>query len=53
VLAGDRDSVLAVDSKILKINQLHPDLVIPLHVSNSANRAETGVSAFVSGKNLN
>ena len=53
VVIGNKDSITSIPSRVAKINQLHPDLVISLHVSNSTDKAANGVQAFISEKNPN
>lgn len=53
IVIGDKDSITSIPSRVARINQLHPDLVISLHVSNSTDKAANGVQAFISEKNPN
>ena len=53
ILIGERDSITSIPFRVSKINQLNPDLVISLHLSNSNNKNANGVQAFISERNLN
>ena len=48
VLLREDDVFMSLEERTTKINELHPDLLISLHVNYSQNRSENGVSAFVS-----
>jgi N-acetylmuramoyl-L-alanine amidase len=53
ILLREEDVFMSLEDRVTKINELHPDLLISLHVNYSQNRSDNGVSAFVSQKNAN
>lgn len=51
VLLREDDSFMPLVERVEKINKLNPDLLISLHINYSQNRAQNGVSAYVSQSN--
>lgn len=47
VLLRESDQFMSTTDRIEKINNLHPDLVISLHINFSLNRKETGARALI------
>jgi len=53
ILLRGKDDFTSLNSRVEKINQLNPDLVISLHVNTSNDKAANGVQAFISEQNSN
>lgn len=51
ILLRKDDSFVELNKRISKINKIHPDLMISLHVNSSTNSNENGVIAYVSKQN--
>lgn len=53
VLLRDEDQTLSLQERILKINELKPDLVISLHLNKSENQEMNGYEIYVCPSNEN
>ncbi len=51
VLLRDEDTFMELNKRVEKINTLHPDLMISLHVNTSTDMLENGIEGFVSREN--
>ncbi len=51
VLVRERDEFITQEERVKKINELHPDLMISLHVNNSNDVLQNGMEATVSKDN--
>ena len=51
VLLRDSDEFVSLSDRVLKINELNPDLVLSLHVNKSENKEAHGIELFISEKN--
>ncbi len=45
------DSFVSLSDRVIKINQINPDMLISLHLNASKNPNEKGVYAFISSQN--
>jgi N-acetylmuramoyl-L-alanine amidase/beta-lactamase regulating signal transducer with metallopeptidase domain len=51
ILLREDDSFVSLSDRVIKINQINPDMLISLHLNASKNPNEKGVYAFISSQN--
>ncbi|MFA7275150.1 MAG: N-acetylmuramoyl-L-alanine amidase [Crocinitomicaceae bacterium] len=51
IFLRDGDQFMKLETRVKKINEIKPDLLISLHINSSENKDENGITAIVSKEN--
>ncbi len=52
VLLRESDELIELHSRVERINELKPDMVVSLHLNKSTNKDQNGIEVFVSPENI-